>query len=173
MLSYLLLAMSLAAAGQTAPAVTPVASVDLQRYVGTWFEIARYPAWFQRKCVGGVTATYATRPDGRIDVTNRCRTADGISTARGIARIVDPATNAKLKVRFAPGALSFLPFVWGDYWILALGPDYSWALVGTPDRKYLWLLSRTPTLDDTQYRAAVDRAIANGFDATRLVRTPQ
>ena len=160
-----------AQAGAAAHPVTAVDKVELDRYIGKWFEIARYPAWFQRKCVGGVTATYATRADGRLDVTNQCRTADGTSTARGIARIVDTTSNAKLKVRFAPAALSFMPFVWGDYWILGLGPDYSWALVGTPDRKYLWILSRTPTLDDAQYRAATDIAIANGFETGRLIKT--
>jgi apolipoprotein D and lipocalin family protein len=176
MMSSVLLALSVAVAAQAAHTprpVTAVASVDLERYLGTWFEIARYPAWFQRKCVGHVTATYATRADGRLDVTNTCRTADGTSTARGIARIADTRSNARLKVRFAPAALSFLPFVWGDYWIIGLAPDYSWAVVGTPDRKYLWILARTATLDDESYRAALARAAANGFDTTRLVRTPQ
>ncbi len=104
---------------------------------------------------------------------NRCRTAGGDTReARGIARVADMSTRAKLKVRFAPAALSFLPFVWGDYWIIGLADDYSWAVVGSPDRKYLWVLSRTPTLAPERYNAALSAATANGFDVGRLVKTP-
>jgi apolipoprotein D and lipocalin family protein len=157
-----------------AKAVTTVSSVDLARYAGDWFEVARYPNWFQKKCAGDVKATYAQRPDGRIDVTNRCRTADGKTTAAaGIARVVDETTRAKLKVRFAPSFLSFLPFVWGDYWIIALDEQYRWAVVGSPDRNYLWILSRTPALDQALFDKAVAQAGANGFDASRLQRTSQ
>ena len=155
-------------------AVTTVSSVDLARYAGDWFEVARYPNWFQKKCAGDVKATYAQRPDGRITVTNRCRTADGDTTeAAGIARVVDETTRAKLKVRFAPSFLSFLPFVWGDYWILGLDEDYRWAVVGSPDRNYLWILSRTPALEPAMYDKAVAQARANGFDVSRLQRTNQ
>ena len=153
-------------------AVRTVTAVDLGRYAGEWFEIARYPNRFQNKCVGDVKAIYARRADGRIDVVNRCRMADGrVSEARGIARIADSRTSAKLKVRFAPAILSFLPQVWGDYWILGLANDYSWAVVGSPDRKYLWILARTPSLDDVRYVSALGAAKASGFDVDRLVRT--
>ena len=119
-------------------AVRTVDAVNLDRYVGEWFEIARFPNRFQRNCAGDVRANYAMRADGRIDVINQCRRADGsLTEARGVARVVDPRTSAKLKVRFAPAVLSFLPFVWGDYWILGLADDYSWAVVGSPDRDYL------------------------------------
>ena len=92
------------------PQVRTVDAVDLDRYVGEWFEVSRFPNTFQRACVGGVRATYSKRSDGRVDVVNRCRTADGRMTkAQGIARIVDAGTSAKLKVRFAPAFLSFLP----------------------------------------------------------------
>jgi apolipoprotein D and lipocalin family protein len=154
-------------------AVSTVAKVDLERYAGDWFEIARFPNRFQRQCTGDVRASYTLRPDGRIDVVNRCRTGDGSTTeARGIARRVDERTSATLKVRFAPAALSFLPFVWGDYWILGLADDYTWSLVGSPDRAYLWILSRGPNMDADAYASAVRVAAANGFQVERLVKTP-
>jgi apolipoprotein D and lipocalin family protein len=153
--------------------IQTVGAVDLDRYAGTWFEIARYPNRFQRDCTGDVTATYSRRDDGRIDVLNRCQTEEGEISAHGIARVTDPGSNATLKVRFAPGFLSFLPFVWGDYWVIGLADDYSWAVVGSPDRKYLWILSRTASLDEESYAAAVAAADRNGFDVTRLVKTSQ
>ena len=158
-----------ALSGQELPAVRTVPGVDLQRYAGDWYEVARLPNRFQRRCLGDVRATYTVRPDGRLDVLNQCRTGDGAIDAKGIARVVDTRTSAKLKVRFAPAALSFLPFVWGDYWILGLAPDYSWSVVGSPDRKYLWILSRTPGLPSPALAAAVDIARVNGFDAGRLI----
>ncbi len=154
--------------------VTTVAAVDLDRYVGDWFEIARFENWFQKKCAGDVKASYARRPDGRIDVTNSCRTADGSTTvAKGQARVVDQATRSKLKVRFAPAVLSWLPFVWGDYWIIGLDEQYRWAVVGSPDRGYLWILSRTRDLDPSGDQQAVDAARANGFDVSKLQKTAQ
>jgi apolipoprotein D and lipocalin family protein len=161
-------------AAREQPPVTTVASVDLDRYAGDWYEIARFPNRFQRQCAGDVRATYTRRPDGRIDVVNECRTEDGrTDAASGVARIVDEQTRAKLKVRFAPRILSFLPWVWGDYWIIGLADDYSWATVGSPDRKYLWILSRTPRLDADALTAARARAAANGFEVDRLVTTSQ
>jgi apolipoprotein D and lipocalin family protein len=162
----------LALIGQSPDVVRAVASVDLDRYAGDWFEIARFPNRFQRKCLGDVTARYVRRADGRLDVINRCRTSDGALEARGVARLVDES-GAKLKVRFAPAALSWLPMVWGDYWVIALAGDYSWALVGSPDREYLWVLSRTRELADEPFRLAVEAARTNGFAVDRLERTPQ
>ena len=154
--------------------VRTVPSVDLDRYAGSWFEIARFPNRFQTKCAGEVRAEYRRRDDGRIDVVNSCRTADGRETvAAGIARIVDTTSSAQLKVRFAPAVLSFLPFVWGDYWIIGLAADYSWAVVGSPDRNYLWVLARTATMSDQAYDAAIATARGNGFDTARLERTRQ
>jgi lipocalin/uncharacterized protein YbjT (DUF2867 family) len=161
------------AQAHTPPPVRTVPFVDLDRYAGGWFEIARFPNRFQRQCVGDVRATYGRRPDGRIDVVNRCRTAEGETEARGVARIVDERTFAKLKVRFAPSWLSWLPMVWGDYWIIGLAADYSWAVVGAPDRDYLWILARAPHLDDASTASAQAAARDNGFDVTRLVPTPQ
>ncbi len=123
----------------------PVAHVDLERYTGTWHEISRIPNWFQAGCAHGTTATYTLRPDGMIEVVNRCQGKDGSeNTARGIARVVDATTNARLEVSF----VRFLgkALFWGDYWIIGLGRDYEYAIVGTPSRKYGWVLSRTPTL---------------------------
>ena len=152
--------------------VRTVPSVDLDRYVGDWFEIARFPNRFQRRCVGEVTASYARRSDGRLDVINRCRTDGESIAARGVVRGVDE-TGARLKVRFAPAVLSFLPFVWGDYWILGLAGDYSWAVIGSPDRDYLWVLARTPLLGEDAFGQAIAVARANGFDVDRLERTVQ
>ena len=167
-------AMLTAVSGCAAPpgtTVQTVDAVDVDRYVGKWFEIARFPNSFQDECVGGVTAAYALRSDGRLDVINQCQTGSGPIEARGVARIVDTGTRARLKVRFAPAVFSFLPFVWGDYWILGLARDYSWAVVGSPEREYLWILARTPALDWERYTLALATASGNGFAAERLVQT--
>ena len=145
-----------------------VPHVDLTRYAGTWYEIASYPQHFQKGCTG-TTATYTLRPNGTVEVINRCArdSLDGrITVARGKARVVDRSTNAKLKVTF------FWPF-WGDYWIIDLGREYEYAVVGHPSRKYLWVLSRTPHMDDAVYAGILDRLRAQGYDTTRLVRTLQ
>jgi lipocalin/uncharacterized protein YbjT (DUF2867 family)/ligand-binding SRPBCC domain-containing protein len=158
-----------------AQAVSPVRTVpvvDLNRYAGDWFEIARFPNRFQRRCVSEVRASYARRADGRLDVVNRCRTAEGQIETRGVARVVDAQTSARLQVRFAPAWLSWLP-VWGDYWIIGLAPDYSWAVVGDPSREYLWILARSPHPEIAVLAAAKEIARTNGFDVERLVQTPQ
>ena len=162
---------SLVASAPEPPPVRTVETVDLRRYAGDWYEVARFPNRFQRRCVSDVRARYVIRTDGRVDVLNQCRTADGTIDARGVARIVDTRTSAKLKVRFAPAALSFLPLVWGDYWILGLAADYSWAVVGSPDRKYLWILSRTRDLPAHAFTEALAAARANGFDTAHLSAT--
>jgi apolipoprotein D and lipocalin family protein len=150
-----------------------VSSLDLNRYLGKWHEVARLPNRFQKQCVSDVVAEYGLRTDGRIDVLNTCRTGDGTTDeARGIARKAgDGSNNAVLQVRFAPAILSFLPMVWGDYWIIGLGPDYSWAVVGTPNRQFLWILSRTPTLSDAAYEQAIEVARGNGFDVISVIRS--
>ncbi len=160
-------------AEQKRAAVKTVAKVDLNRYLGDWYEIARYDNRFQRKCAGDVKASYSRQEDGTIRVVNSCRTEQGTTTAEGAARVVDQASNARLKVRFAPAFLSFLGFVWGDYWIIGLDDDYRWAVVGTPDRGYLWILSRTPVLDEKQYEQALEKVRVNGFDVGKLLKTKQ
>jgi apolipoprotein D and lipocalin family protein len=150
------------------PALQTVPRVDLERYLGTWYEIASFPQRFQRGCTATV-ATYALRPDGAIDVLNRCRkgSLDGKeASARGRARVVDRSTNAKLEVSF------FRPF-WGDYWIVDLGADYEYAVVGHPSRDYLWILSRTRTMDAAVYQEILGRLRDQGYEVERLVRTEQ
>jgi apolipoprotein D and lipocalin family protein len=145
-----------------------VEKVDVSRYVGTWYEIASFPQRFQRGCTG-TTATYTLRPDGEIDVRNRCTkgSLDGPEdVSEGRARVVDRTTNAKLEVSF------FRPF-WGDYWIIDLAPDYRFAVVGHPSRDYLWILSRTPQMDDEVYRGILARLKAQGYEIERLQRTLQ
>jgi apolipoprotein D and lipocalin family protein len=169
MMPTMLLLVTLAA-GQQAPVQT-VSKVDLDRYLGEWFEIARLPNRFQRKCTGNVRALYSRRGDEGIEITNRCTKTEGIEEAQGQAKVVDRATNAKLKVRFAPAFLSWLPAVWGDYWIIGLADDYSWAVVGSPDRKFLWILARTPSIDAATYDRVVEIARRNGFDVGRLEKS--
>ncbi len=144
-----------------------VSSVDLSRYVGRWYEIARLPNRFEKKCADSVTATYALRPDGKIEVVNRCRKSSGeYTTAKGKAKIVDQKTNAKLKVTF------FWPF-YGDYWILDLGPNNEYAVVGDPSRDYLWILSRTPNIEESLYQQLLAKMAARGFKTERMIRTSQ
>jgi apolipoprotein D and lipocalin family protein len=152
----------------------PVARVDLERYAGRWYEIARYPNRFQAKCACCVSATYTLREDGRMSVVNECRTRDGASSrAEGVARRAEAGgPTSRLKVRFAPGFLSFLSAVWGDYWILDLPDDYSHALVGSPDHQYLWILAREPSLPEDTYARILAAAARQGFDPARLARTP-
>jgi apolipoprotein D and lipocalin family protein len=150
-------------------------SLDPRLYAGTYYEIARFPNPFQKQCAGDVTATYAVRGDGRLDVVNRCRKEDGtVTEARGVARrAAGDATNAKLEVRFAPAWLSLITRVWGSYWVLAVGPQYSYAVVGDPQRNYLWILSRLRQMPPLAYQQALEIARSNGYDVSRLVRTPQ
>jgi apolipoprotein D and lipocalin family protein len=171
----LAVALTLPAGQDTSRApVRPVAAVDLARYAGRWHEVARFPNRFQAKCVGETTADYEPLPDGQIRVVNACRRADGeVTRVEGRARLARAGgPTSTLKVRFAPRFLSFLPFVWGDYWILDLTDDYRAALVGSPNRAYLWILARTPELDAPTYERMVAAAAAQGFEVSRLVRSP-
>lgn len=154
-------------------AVTSVKNVDWQRYGGQWYELARLPNSFQRKCVGDVTAQYSAAPEGRLQVINTCRRDDGSTdSALGEARKVNNE-DGRLKVRFAPRWLSWVPLVWGDYWVLGLDDDYQTALVGTPDHEYLWLLSRTPQRSSAEIEPWLMRASAMGFDISRVMLTTQ
>ena len=153
----------------TGPPVQVVPGVDISRYAGTWYEIAKYPNRFQKGCVA-TSATYTVLPGGRaIEVVNRCRkgSLDGPERSiKGKARVVDGETNARLKVTF------FWPFS-GDYWIIDLGPEYEYAVVASPNRKYLWILSRTPRMEGEVYDRIIERVRAQHFDPSRLERTPQ
>ena len=148
------------------PALETVAYVDLGRYAGEWYEIARFPHRFQEGCYGS-KASYRLLKNGRVRVLNECRKGgpEGPpATAEGTARVVDSKTNAKLKVTF------FWPF-WGDYWIIDLGREYEYAVVGHPSRTYLWILSRTADMDDRLYEGIVERLETQHYDTSRLIKT--
>jgi apolipoprotein D and lipocalin family protein len=158
---------SAAAESTTRQPLRTVDSVDLSRYSGTWYEIARYPNRFQRDCQSDTTAEYTLRKDGKVQVLNSCRQKDGkTKTARGTAKVADKTTNAKLRVTF------FWPF-YGDYWVIGLSPDYRYAIVGEPKRKYLWILSRTPEMDEGTYKEALEQIRAAGYDPDKLLKTRQ
>lgn len=166
----MILALSAVASGCVSfyPPLDVVEFVDPERYAGKWYEIARYPNSFERGCAG-VTADYALREDGKIDVVNTCRQGevDGPERSQsGVARIVDEETNAKLKVSF------FFPFE-GDYWIIELDKDYQWAVVGEPSRRFLWILSRTPQMDEQLLSDIFDTLPEKGYDSSQLERVPQ
>lgn len=151
----------------TRPPLRTVDSVDLSRYGGTWYEIARYPNRFQRDCQSDTTAEYTLRKDGKVQIVNSCRQKDGkTKTARGTAKIADKTTTAKLRVTF------FWPF-YGDYWVIGLDPNYRYAIVGEPKRKYLWILSRTPEMDGTTYEQIVEQIRAASYDPEKLIKTRQ
>jgi apolipoprotein D and lipocalin family protein len=150
------------------PDLAVVPRVEIERYLGTWYEIARYPNRFQKECVA-VTADYSLRDDGKIRVVNTCHKGgpDGpMKSIEGKAWVVDRETNAKLKVQF------FWPFQ-GAYWIIDLGTDYDYAVVGHPTRKYLWILSRSPEMEPTLYQAIVRRLVEHGYEPARLQKTLQ
>ncbi len=150
------------------PPLRTVAYVQINRYLGTWYEIAHFPQSFQKDCTR-TTANYSLRSDGEIDVLNQCRKGSKNgkeSVAKGRARVVDKTTNAKLEVSF------FRPF-WGDYWILELGNEYEYAVVGHPSRDYLWILSRTPTMDEETFQRIIAGLQKQGYETDRLVRTLQ
>jgi len=139
--------------------------VELEKYLGKWYEIAHLPAKFQEGC-NETTATYTLSKDGSISVVNQSIKNGKMKQAKGKAKVVDKKSNAKLKVTF------FWPF-YGDYWIIALGNDYDYAVVGTPNRKYLWILSRTPQMDDKLYLQLIEYAKSKGFDVNKLIKTLQ
>ncbi len=140
-----------------------VPHVELERYLGKWYEIAHLPAKFQEGCTE-TTATYSLAKDGNISVLNECIRNGKVKQAKGKAKVVDKHSGAKLKVTF------FWPF-YGDYWIIDLGKDYDYAVVGTPNRKYLWILSRTPQIDDKLFSRLTESAKLKGFDTDNLIKT--
>lgn len=149
--------------------VTSVPELDMSRYAGHWYEIARLPNTFQSQCVGDITATYSLREDGLIGVRNACRNDEGEREwAEGVARPVKDQPG-QLEVRFAPEWLSWLPLVWADYWVIDLDPGYTWALVGEPGRKYLWVLSRSPSMDQATFDHISESARAKGYDLQALI----
>jgi len=154
------------------PQLETVDHVDLDRYLGKWYEIARFDQTFQRNCTA-VTAEYKLRKNGTIKVINTCRKFNPngkLKTAIGRARVTNKTTNAKLRVQFFLRFLN-VGFLSGNYWILDLGKDYEYAMVGDPTRKYLWILSRTKEMDERTYLELVQKAETLGFDTTKLLKT--
>lgn len=150
----------------------PIEALDLPRYLGTWYEIARYPNWFQKKCAGNTTATYSMLESGHVEVVNRCTLSSGEQNeARAEAVQQGEKTSARLKVRFAPKWLSFVPGVWGDYWVIDLDTNYQLAAVSEPSRQYLWILARTPTVEPKAYADLLERLQALGFATDKLIST--
>lgn len=178
------LCLALSAAGlqaQTAPTpastqapLPTIAALDVPRYMGRWYEIAKFPNWFQRKCVADTSANYQLLADGSVEVLNQCRQKNGeMQQALGAARQIGPATSPKLQVRFAPAWLSVLPFVWGNYWVIDLDERYELVAISEPKREYLWVLSRSPQVEPARYQALLSRLKALGLDTDKLEVTVQ
>ena len=168
-LFLVLMGSTLGACAQDAQ-LKPITGFDAQRYMGRWYEIAKYPNTFQARCESGVFADYSLSSDGSVAVENSCTTFAGKAmVAKGLVKFTGDTDTASLKVRFAPAWLSWLPFVWGDYWVIDLDSHYRLAAVGEPSRKYLWILSRDKVVDDQSYARLLDRLEAMGYDTHRLM----
>jgi apolipoprotein D and lipocalin family protein len=160
------------------PPLMPIQSIDLARYQGVWHQVALYPNRFQKMCASNTRATYALEEGGTVQVTNQCRSADGKeSQVVGQARPARAAQVSQgqlappqLQVRFAPAWLSWLPMVWGDYWVIQLGDDYRYAVVGEPKREFLWVLARETQLSATDWSMIDARLKEQGYDPAKLVR---
>lgn len=167
-----------AASTTSAMPLMPIQSIDLARYQGVWHQVALYPNRFQKMCASNTRATYATEDGGTVRVTNQCRAADGKeSSVVGQARPARAAqmnqgqlSPPQLQVRFAPRWLSWLPMVWGDYWVIQLGDDYRYAVVGEPKREFLWVLARETQLAPADWSTIEARLKEQGYDPAKLVR---
>jgi apolipoprotein D and lipocalin family protein len=140
-----------------------VSYVELEKYLGKWYEVAHLPFRFEDGCTD-ITATYGLNKDGSVSVLNECLKDGKLKQSKGKAKVVDKTTRAKLKVTF------FWPF-YGDYWIINLGKDYDYSVVGTPNRKYLWILNRTQHMDDALYSQLIEFVKSKGFDVDKLIKT--
>ncbi len=170
-LTITLLSSMMAYAGHV-PELETVEKVDINRYIGKWYEIARFDQKFQKNCTA-VTANYSIKKNGNLKVVNTCRKGNPngkLKVAKGVARVSDKVTNAKLKVQFFLRFLN-IGFLSGNYWILALGENYEYAMVGDPTRKFLWILNRESEMDERVYLELVQKAETLGFDTTKLQRT--
>ncbi len=162
-----------ATATQTNPSAEPKAvdAIDVQKYAGTWYEVARLPMYFQRNCASDVQAKYSLNADKTIKVRNQCMNKEGkLDVSEGVAYPQNDG-NSQLKVSFLPKGLRWVPFSKGDYWVLRVDEDYQVALVGGPSHRYLWLLSRTPDVDEAVIEDYLNTAIAQGYDLSKLIRT--
>lgn len=154
------------------PPLRAITELSVERYMGRWYEIAKLPNWFQRQCVSDTSAQYSLLPQGGVQVLNQCRRPNGeMDQALGLAQQQGGPSSPKLKVRFAPAWLSFVPWVWGDYWVVDLDPAYELVAVSEPRREYLWVLSRTPTVEPTRYAALLARLSAMGLPVDKLETT--
>jgi len=168
----LLIISVIAVMGQTDKSLTTVKYVDLKKYTGTWYEIARIPNSFQDHCIKNSTAKYILEEDGRFKVINSCVDEDNeIDDVEGVARIVDKSSNSKLEVSFV-SFLGIRPF-WGDYWIIGLGKNYEYAVIGSPGRKYGWILSRTKILNEEHLNEVKLILKNNGYDFRKFVMSKQ
>lgn len=162
-----------ATAAQTNPSAEPKAvdAIDVQKYAGTWYEVARLPMYFQRNCASDVQAKYSLNADKTIKVRNQCLNKEGkLDVSEGVAYPQNDG-NSQLKVSFLPKGLRWVPFSKGDYWVLRVDEDYQVALVGGPSHRYLWLLSRTPDMDEAVIEDYLNTAKAQGYDLSELIRT--
>ncbi len=163
-----LLSFNLSAASATPPPST-VESVDLNRYIGAWYEIASIPQWFQKKCVKGVMANYSLLPNGRVQVANSCITKkDEKKITLGEAKVVDSKTNAKLKVTFAKIFGGYVYAFGGDYWVIDLDPNYNYSVVGHPTREFGWILSRQPKMADADLIQISENLKKQGYDTCKF-----
>jgi apolipoprotein D and lipocalin family protein len=152
--------------------VKTVNSVDLKKYAGKWYEIAKIPNRFQKGCVRNTTAEYKLRDDGDINVINRCIETDGsVNEAEGLAKVVDEKTNSKLEVSFV--SIFGIHLFWGDYWIIGLDKNYEYAVIGHPERKYGWILNRSPKMSEEKLKEAFEILKENGYDPKDFVTTIQ
>jgi len=160
------------------PPITAIASLNVPRYMGTWYQVAWFPNRFQRQCVSDTAATYRQLPGGQVEVLNRCKRADGqFDEAKGLARpagsqlVVDLLQPAQLQVSFLPAWLRWVP-AWGSYWVIELAEDGRYAVVSEPKREYLWVLARAPRLQPDDETAIRSRLTALGYDLSRWQRHP-
>ncbi len=155
------------------PIPRAVERVDLKRYAGRWYEVARLPNDLQKHCVRDVTVRFTLRDADGLDVITSCTGTDGkVKETRGVGRRRGGGSSGKLEVRYAAAFFSFIPRVWKDHWILGLGADYTWSVVGMPTHDHLWILSRLPQMSALSYQQALEIADGNGFDIRQLVKTP-
>lgn len=151
--------------------ITPINNFEINKYLGTWYEIARLPNRFENKCIAPITANYSINPDDKeqLIVLNKCNTKEGTSdVATGVAKFVESSNIGKLKVTFIPKWLRWLSVGYGDYWIISV--DYeSIAVVGSPDHEYLWILARTDKVNKNDLDQAIKIAQNQGFNVTKLI----
>lgn len=170
----LCIAVTSAFAQAPVPALQAIQSLDVPRYMGTWHEISKYPNRFQKQCVRNTSAQYSLQKDGTVTVLNRCQLTSGeMDEAEGQARQIGGVKSPKLEVRFAPAWLSWLPMVWGKYWVIDLDAEYQLVAVSEPNREYLWVLARTQQVEKAKYDALLVRLKAKGFDLNKLELSPQ